>query len=142
MATKYSTLYDGVTNAYKGPQIHTEGETIHIYGTIEVAIGATDIVNLFPMVAGAKVITASIKARSDLNSGNDFTFNLGYNSDTDAFLAASTGLQATTVVTEAPTDTFAVAPAVAGDNLVLERAAGTLDAGVVDFYVAVTLPVN
>jgi hypothetical protein len=93
-------------------------------------------------VAGAKVITASIKARSDLNSGNDFTFNLGYNSDTDAFLAASTGLQAAVVVTEAPTDTFAVAPAVAGDNFVLERAAGTLDAGVVDFYVAVTLPVN
>lgn len=142
MATLYSTLYDSVTDSYKGPQIEREGQTIGIYGTIETAIGASDIVNLFPLVPGAKVITANIKARTDLNSGNDFTFNLGYTSDTDAFLAASTGLQATTVVTAAPTDTFAVAPAAAGDSFVLERVAGALTAGVIDFFVEVTLPVS
>jgi hypothetical protein len=141
MATLYSTLYDAETNAYLGPQIERAGQTIAVYGTIETAVGASDIVNLFPVPAGAKVITASIKARTDLNAGNDFTFNFGYTSDTDAFLAASTGLQAAVVVTEAPTDTFAVAPAAAGDSVVLERAAGALVAGVIDFFVEVTLPV-
>lgn len=142
MATLYSSLYDNTTNAYKGPQIEREGQAISIYGVIDTAIGAGDTTLLFPMVAGAKLIEISLKAGSDLNTGNDFTFNLGYTSDTDAFLAASTGLQATTVVTEAPTDTFAVAAAVEGDNVVLERAAGTLDAGTVYFWAQVVLPVS
>lgn len=142
MATLYSSLFDSETNAYKGPVIEVVGGSVMIYGTITDAIDSTDSrVLLFPMVAGAKVIEFSIKAGSDLNSGNDFTFDLGYTSATAGFLDDSTGLQAAVVVTEAPTDTFAVTAAVADDYFELNRVAGSLTAGTIYFWAKVVLPV-
>lgn len=136
MATRYSNLYDDDTNAYKGPYAKHVGEVVGVYGIIDTALDGTDTkCKLFEAPKGAKVLRASILAGSDLDSDNNFTFNLGFASAPTGFLSASTGLQATTVVTEAPTDTFAVAAATVDESFELNRAAGDISAGTIYFFV-------
>jgi len=141
MATLYSSLYDDDTNAYKGPYAERNGQVVGVYGTITDTIDGTNSeVRLFEVPAGAKVLRCSILAGSDLDSGNDFTFNLGYSGAATGFLSASTGLQATTVVTEAPSDTFAVTAASAGDAFELNRSAGDISAGTIYFFAEYVVP--
>lgn len=141
MATLYSNLYDSDTSAYLGPTADRVGQMVAVLGqwTAVVPDAATTII-LCPAPAGAKLMRASFKAVSDEDSDNDFTFDFGLTSATTAYLSASTGLQATTVVTEAFTDTVEVAAAVEGDNFIITRAAGETTAGPINFLIEYVIP--
>jgi len=150
MATLYSSLYGSAPNAsdlniYNGPVGERIGELCVAVGTFEVTVATPlDATNttmkLMDVVPGFKLIRATLKARTDPDSGTDFTFDLGLESDTDGYVAASTALQGTTGATIGP---LALIPAEAAattfESLVLTRAADATDqAAIVDFIIEFT----
>ena len=141
MATLYSNLYDTETNAYKGPLAQRVGDHCTVVGQWTAVIpDSATTVKLCAGVAGAKLIRASFKAVSDEDSDNDFTFDFGNTTTTNAYLNDSTGLQATTVVTVAVTDVIEAAALVAGDDFLITRAAGETTIGPINFILEYTIP--
>lgn len=156
MAIVYSSLYGAVSNKttsagaeatssayhYKGPTPHAKGSLYVLNGTYNLANGALDATNtqlvIAPAPAGGKLVRGSISSGDDdVDSDNDFTFNFGLSSDTDAFAAADTGLQAgaETFYTVEATEEVTIAE---GDSFLIERAAGeTNSSGTIYFTLEV-----
>lgn len=157
MATYYSSLYSAIPNrgysagvetvttsyVYKGPSLIRYNEPINIYcsftSTTSFAFASTDSIVLCPALSGVKLLSYDIQAGADLDSANDFTFNLGFTGALTGFLSASTGLQATTVVSGKPLN---VAASTADTNsLILSAAAGALEtAGTLHFALTLVRP--
>lgn len=150
----YSTLYGVAPNGdgsqiYRGPSgervNHTETTAV---GSIAVTANTTlgdagHQVELLRLPAGAKLTRIVVSPSADLDTNNDFTFNLGTAGALTAYASASTGLQATTAFSA--TDTvLANAPPVAGhadygsgNALLLSRQAGGLEvSGTLNFIVS------
>lgn len=156
MATYYSDLYGAPPNAelgsaaaqiFRGPTPNyamTKGGVYVVRGTLVIptgdTFGAADVAKLLDAASAAKLLRIAIVQSADLNSGNDFTFNLGWASaGATAHLSASTGLQGTTAVElSAATLAAAAAAAEGGDTLVLTRVAGALSAGSLAFIAELT----
>lgn len=144
MATLYSDLYGTPPNAdagtapiYRGPSGHMAKGTVYVVRgvlTIATTLGASDLAKLLQAGQGAKLLRMTLVPSADLNAGNDFTFNLGWSSASNAFASASTGLQGTGAFElSAATLASAVAAPKGGDHLVLGRVAGALSAGSISF---------
>jgi hypothetical protein len=151
MATVYySDLYHTAPNAqagaapiYQGPSGHMQKGMTHIVrGTLTIpsaTFTTGDTAKLCACPEGARLLRIAIVPSADLDSGNTFTFNLGWNSTANAFAAASTGLQAATAFELKASDTIAAASAaVHGDELLLSRVAGALAAGSLSFVAEFT----
>lgn len=149
MAILYSDLYGtppngdaSTTPIYRGPHgPMAKGSVYVVRGVITIAssLGASDSAKLLKAMEAAKLLRMAIVPSADLNSGNDFTFNLGWTSAATAFASASTGLQAATAYTlAADALAAAVAAAKGGDDLVLTRVAGSLSAGSLTFIAEIT----
>ena len=143
MAALYSSLYESntaqvvttgafansTTYSYVGPKAEHKQTTATIRATYDLANGAIGATNTtltiaeFP--AGSKMLRMTISSGDDdVDSDNDFTFNLGWTSSTSAFLAASTVLQAGAETAYGVEELEEIAASAAGDSLVLTRAAG------------------
>lgn len=133
---KYSSLYEydelNTNRIYRGPSCDTVGNAVTTVCSYAVTVAdpftTDDVLIIKPMNPNEKVVNISIVQSGDADTDNDFTFNLGYTSDPDRLAAASTGLQAGTAVELDHSTTAGLAPAVAGDNLILSRVAGELEA--------------
>lgn len=148
MATHYSDLYttaagqsadSAAARIYKGPHgLMSKGGIYVVTGSIVIAtgetIGADGDAKFMAVPEGARLLRIAIVPSADLNSGNDFTFNLGWVSASNAFASASTGLQTSSAFTLAADAIITAAAAGAdGDELVLTRVAGALSAGTLRF---------
>ena len=144
MATLYSDLYGTPPNAisttpvYKGPHGHMAKGTVYaVRGVVTIAssLGAGDKAALCLVPEGARLEYMAILPSADLDSGNTFTFNLGWTSAATTHASAATGLQGTSAyVLLADALISAAAAAARGDQLELARAAGSLSAGSLTFY--------
>ena len=154
MAAKYSSLYESnstqtvssgavttsTTYSYVGPKADQKQRTCTIRATYDLANGALGATNttltIAEIPAGAKMLRMTISSGDDdVDSDNDFTFNLGYTSATTAFLAASTVLQAGAETVYVSEDLEEIAAA-AGDSLLLTRAAGTTNTSGTIYFLA------
>lgn len=138
MAIKYSSLYKALVNAnttaysYAGPHAERSGQMVLRYAEFTGTIPATDSLYIAGgFLKGEKIIAFDAIRSGDSDTDNDFTFNLGWRLGTGSeFAAASTGMQAAAAVTLAPAALLAIAGASEGDDLVLARVAGELEASV------------
>ena len=151
MADRYSNLYQAPANAlpgtapvYRGPICEGQGRTAVVVGTYTntvaapLAFATADVLHLCEVSENAKLIELVIIAASDLDTDNNFTFNLGFTGALTAFAAASTGLQATTAFQPAIGALIPIAGApfnpATKPELLLTPAAGALEAaGVMHF---------
>lgn len=162
MADFYTTLYGAVPRsatsagavstsnsyAYKGPVAARAGETVTIYGTYtnttaaQLGANSGDVIHVCGLPIGAKVLYIGIGQSADLDTDNDFTFDLGVTGATTRYGSALTGLQATTPVELDFSDQFAdAAISTSGAELLLTRAAGELEAaGTLAFEVKYVIP--
>jgi len=150
MATIYSNLYQLPPNAnagagriYSGPHAERRGQTVTRFATYTGTIGADDLYIAGGFLRGEKLIGFTAAQSGDGDTDNDFTFNLGWRVGTaatpaTAFLSASTGLQATTPVELDAGDLATDQAAAEGDDLVLQRAAGEIEASITLTFVAVS----
>lgn len=149
MATLFSDLYGTPPNAnagtdpiYRGPHGHmAKGMVYVVRGSVTIAttLGASDKAALFKAPEGAKILRVAIVPSADLDSGNTFTFNLGWVvAGATAIASASTGLQAATAYTATADATHAAVAAGRNDQLELVRVAGSLSAGSLSFVVEVS----
>jgi hypothetical protein len=146
MATKYySSLYHNPPNPevsggapiYQGPHgAMTAGSSHFIRGTVTIPAATFttgDTMALCKVPKDARLVRIAIVPSADLDSGNSFTFNLGWTSASNTHASASTGLQGTAAFELKASDTIAAAVSIKGDELVLARAAGALAAGTLSF---------
>lgn len=143
MATLYSDQYGYPPNAtsttpvYKGPHGHmAKGMVYVVRGVITIAssLGAGDKAALLIAPEGTRLLRVDIVPSADLDSGNTFTFNLGWTSAATAYASAATGLQGTSAYTLTSDAVINGAAAAArGDQLELARQAGSLSAGTLTF---------
>lgn len=145
MATYYSNLYHTPPNGqpgsapiYQGPSGHMQKGMNHtVIGSLTIPAAtftAGDTAKLCVCPEGARLLRLAIVPSADLDAGNTFTFNLGWNSSANTFAAASTGLQAASAFELKASDTIAAASAaVHSDELLLSRVAGALAAGTLSF---------
>lgn len=145
MAILYSDLYGAPPNAaegtapiYRGPHGSMSKGGVYVVSgviTIASALGAGDSAKLLRAPEAAKLLRIAIVPSGDLDSGNTFTFNLGWAiAGANAHASASTGLQSASAFTlDAATLAAAAAAAAKGDELVLTRVAGSLSAGSLRF---------
>lgn len=151
MATKYSSsLYHNPPNPevaggapiYQGPHgAMASGMAHFIRGSVTIpaaTLGAGDSIALFKVPKDARLVRIAIVPSADLDSGNSFTFNLGWTSAANTHAAASTGLQGTAAFELKASDTIASAVSVKGDELLLTRVAGALAAGTLSFVAEVS----
>lgn len=148
MATLYSNAYSYNTPlAIYEPIVakpNRRGETITVRPTytLTAAIGATDVINICPIPAGAKIVYLAV-TNPDLDSGTTAAFGLGNSTSATAYASASAGFQTatTTVVAQSALD-VANNVFVANDTLKLTMSAGptTASTGVVDFIVQFYMP--
>ena len=112
-----------------------KGSVYVVRGTITIpsSLGASDKAAILVAAENVRLIRAVITPSADLNSGNDFTFNLGWASAANTHASASTGLQGTSAFALTAADTLASAAAASGDQLELARVAGSLSAGTLTF---------
>jgi hypothetical protein len=154
----YSNLYGLAPNGegtqiFRGPWAervnHVETTAVgSIAITADTTLGDTaDQVEIMRLPAGAKLTRIVVSPGADLDTDNDFTFNLGTAGTLTAYASASTGLQATTAFSASDT-VLANAAAVAGHDdyegsnaLLLSRQAGELEvSGTLNFIVSYTMP--
>ncbi len=162
MATQFSSLYDSyalqstsgglvvenVTRTYRGLTVENKGQAITFGGSYDLAnatLGATHTaLNLCDLPQGANVLRIGIWPSADIDSDNDFTFNLGTVASATAWASASPALQAVTGFSTPGTIATDTAPQVtigANEKLVLQRQAGALNAtGIIYFSVTLELP--
>lgn len=161
MATKYSNLWSqfsgrGTTSAgveqvansgrqYIGPHLERSGEIIVLRWSYTNTVAdpfvasGTDQLIVCPFPKGARLHAYSFVASADLDTDNDFEFNFGFTGSLAAFLAASTGLQATTAVTGTPSAT--AGPTTNGANIIISASAGELEAaGTISGFFELIIP--
>mgnify|MGYP006921344374 CR=1 FL=1 len=147
MATLYSNLYTRDTSSasgygYKGPScVPLPGQVMAVFGTYTGTF-SSDTLKCFKFPApGCKVLTVGILQSADLDTDSDFTVDIGFTSDIDALVAASTGLQATTAVELDWSDLAAKGVTAINDEFLLTRAAGELEvSGTLRFAVTFIVP--
>jgi hypothetical protein len=123
MATYYSSLYtlaqDGRTHSAKAPTNTRPGETVWVRATCVIPTsGRTsgDVVKIAPVMGGLRPVAGYVGASG---SNGSLTVDLGWTSDPDAILAASTNFQASGATAFTPAQLKAVANlSVAGDELI------------------------
>ena len=156
MATWYSNLYAsssvrGITNntestttsySYKGPIAEKVGDHQTIRATYDCAGGAvnfsnSDVLHICKLPAGAKIIRITLSSGDDdVDSDNDFTFDLGTTTTANLYLNDSTVLQAGAETAYVSEELEEIAAASAGDSLLLTAAAGeTNSSGTIYFLV-------
>ncbi len=155
MSDFYSNLYQSpangpsTTKTYKGPMGHRSGETYNVLCTFtnsaSAPFGASsgDQLHLCEVAEGTKLIAFSAVPSADLDTNNDFTFNLGFTGATTDFASANTGLQSASAYTIANSAAITVAASRSGDKseLLLTRAAGSLEAaGTITFLCTFLVP--
>jgi hypothetical protein len=143
MATKlYSSLYgtppNGSGNIYRGPHGHmSRGMTWVVRGDLVIpsSLGAGDTGRLCDVVEGARLLRFTVVPSADLDSGNTFTFNLGWaTAGANTHASASTGLQGTSAFSLSADQLIAALSVPAkGDALEIARVAGSLSAGTLSF---------
>lgn len=119
--------------APKGATGGRVGETVTVIATFAnttaAPLTAADTLHVCPLPYGAKVVYIGVGASADMDTDNDFTFDLGVTGATTRFASASTGLQATTAVELDFSDQFGdAAVSTNGAELLLTAAAGELEA--------------
>ena len=163
MARRYSDQYASPVNqaisagvigssqtawSYKGPSATEAGKPTLVRATYNLANGTIDITTTDDLLICGLPIGASITRLSissgddDLDSDNDFTFNLGWTGSLTAILSASTVLQAgaETNLGQEELDEIA-AVTVDGAHLTLTSAAGDLNSsGTIYFLVEYVVP--
>lgn len=142
-SNQYGTYDGGTTYIYKGPGVERKGQEATIYGTItfDGNFGAGDDAVLCDLPEGARITRLSLINTTDQDTDNDLTVDIGWASDQDEFATASTGLQATTIITITETVLISADACAAGDKLTLTRIAGELEAaGSLRFIVAFVVP--
>ena len=158
MAEHYSSLYQTPPNAnagtapvYKGPFGENVGQIYGVFGTysnvaaLPFGGGTLDSMHLCEVPENAKLIGFSAIASADMDTNNDFTFNLGFTGALTGFASASTGLQATTAFAPAESALMVVAASAINpankSELLLNRAAGSLEAaGTLTFFATFLMP--
>jgi hypothetical protein len=148
MATLYSNqyLYNPINATYESvaqlPIRRGETVTLRPTYTLTAAIGATDVIRICSVPAGAKVVYLA-QTNPDLDSGTTATFGLGNSTSATAFASASAGMQTatTTVVAQSALD-VANNVFVANDNLLCTMSAGptTASTGTIDWIVQIYMP--
>ncbi len=162
MATLYSTLYDSYdiqstsgglitsnsTRTYRGLYVEDKGKTVTFGGSYDLANGTLSATNtqlfLCGLQQGVNVLRIGIWPSGDIDSDNDFTFNLGTVASATAWASASTALQAVTGFSTPGTIATDTAPQIvigANESLILTRQAGSLNAtGIIYWSVTLELP--
>lgn len=148
MSTFYSNLYGqfsgrGTTSTgveqvsnigiqYNGPSLERQGEIIVVRWSFTnttatpFTASTTDQLIICPLPKSARLHAYSFVANAVLDTDIDFEFNFGFTGSLSAYLAASTGLQATNAVTGTPSGT--AGPTTNGANIILSASAGELEA--------------
>lgn len=137
MAIRYSNQYGtapnapGLTPIYRGPAVEGEARERTVYVEVPVAnnVGDGDSIALLTFNAAAKVTRLHLGVSADLDTNNDFTFNLGTDASGQGslFASASTALQGTAGLDVTAQTLLAAAPCAAGATLQLTRVAGALE---------------
>lgn len=163
MATLYSSLYDKyttqgttsgapsttTTRIYKGLRPEKKGEVVTISGQYDLSEGTLNATNtqlfLCELVQGSRITGAKIWPSADVDSDNNFTFNLGTVASATAYESASADLQAVTgwsipaTIETAPAGIVSIG---ASESLILARQAGDLNStGTLYFSIEMVLPV-
>jgi hypothetical protein len=155
MAAKYSSLYEENTAqsvatgafttsssySYVGPKATRKQQTCTIRGTYNLANGALGATNttltLAEVPAGSKMIRLTISSGDDdVDSDNDFTFDLGWTATPTTFLSASTVLQGGAETVYVSEELEELAASAAGDSLILTRAAGATNSTGTIYFLA------
>lgn len=163
MARRYSDQYASPVNqaitagvvgnsqtawSYRGPSATEAGKPTLVRATYNLANGtlafaSTDDLFICALPIGARITRLSISTGDDdLDSDNNFTFNLGWTGSLTAILSGSTVLQAgaETNLGQEELDEIA-AVTVDGAHLTLTSAAGDLNAsGIIYFLVEYVVP--
>lgn len=166
MATLYSSAYSAsstqatsagtaggettttTTAAYMGPRTEKKGDTVTVVATYNLANGTLSGTNtslvIADLPAGAKPLLLNISSNdADIDSNNDFTFNLGYTGSLTAIASADVGLQAggeMNYTTAILLDIFDATTVTEGVQLILGRQAGDLNStGTLYFHLQYTL---
>lgn len=138
---------DATTSTYYGmsPTIEQEGGEKFIQ-TVFTNVAATPLQfsssdRLFiagPFPANCRIVSIDVVPSADLDSGNTFTFNLGWTTTPTALLSASTGLQTGTFTAVTSAQYSGQSVSAEGDFLELRPTAGALAvAGTLTFRVTV-----
>lgn len=145
MAILYSNLYgrapaaNGNQFIYRGPSLDRAGQVVVRFAqyTGAITFNASPALNDILYIAGGftegeKVLRLSNVRSADPDSGNDFTFNLGWRIGTasnpaTAFASASTGMQAAAAFEVTAAAALPVQAAAEGDDLILTAAAGAAE---------------
>lgn len=148
MATLYSDnyLFNRINSTYEPvtatPTKRGELVTVRPTYTLTAVIGATDVIRICSIPAGAKLVYLA-QTNPDLDSGTTATFGLGNSTSATAFASASAGMQTatTTVVAQSALD-VANNVFVANDNLLCTMSAGptTASTGTIDWIVQFYAP--
>lgn len=141
MPAIFSSLYQlppnanaGAARIYSGPNAERRGQTVIRFATYtgSITFNASATVNDILRIAGGflageRLLRFTNIRSADPDSGNDFTFNLGWTSAPTAFASANTGMQGTAAFTLAADAVAAAAAAVEGDDLLLTPTAGAAE---------------
>ncbi len=127
-STASGAVTESVTWIPKGVNPKVAGDTYEIQFSYDLASGALNATNTPLVISSLPAGTYDLEIvlnqpGTDLDSDNNFTFNLGTVASATAYASASTGLQATTPFRYGP----ARVTVAAGESLRLARAAGDLD---------------
>lgn len=146
MANRYSSAYGLAPNTnvpqyiHQGPHVERKGQVILRFSTFT---GAAITYNASPALndvlyitggfaQGEKILRLTNIRSGDPDSGNDFTFNLGWRIGTastpaTAFASASTAMQAAVAFEIGAAAALPVQAAAEGDDLILTAAAGAAE---------------
>lgn len=131
---------DTTTTAYeyRGPYAARAGDAFDVIGTYTntvadpFAVGTSDQLLICPMPKNGMLVDFKLATSADLDTDNNFTFNLGYTGALTQYISAGTGLQA--AVTTLTSQGILTAGITGGgptnntSNLILSAQAGTLEA--------------
>jgi hypothetical protein len=161
MARRYSNLYNSIVNratsggqvvnstsyVYAGPHAHTRGDEVVIVATYNLANGSiafasADDLYICRIQDGLRLMQMTISSGDDdLDSGNTFTFDLGFTGSLSAILNDSTALQGGAETTLGIEELEEVVVPAGGSDLILTSQAGALiSSGTIYFTVRGVYP--
>lgn len=127
-ATASGAITDSTTYIPKGANPKVSGDPYELQFNYDLASGTLNATNTPLVICSLPAGTYDLEVvlnqtGTDLDSDNNFTFNLGTVASATAYASASTGLQATTPFRYGP----ARVTVASGESLRLARQAGDLD---------------
>lgn len=146
MPAIFSNLYrlppnanDGATRIYDGPHAERRGQSVVRFAqytgaiTFNASAALNDVLHIAGgFLRGERLYHLSNVRSADPDSGNDFTFNLGWRIGTaanpaTAFASASNAMQTAVAYSLSAADTATAQAAAEGDDLILTAAAGSAE---------------